>query len=205
MHSKTTNKDCPCQSRTTPLLQQACLCCCYMCGDFLIGAVITSPSPVAGDAGRGLVSEHLAHSANRVPKPGGGFTFGRAPPRRQFWEGGTASDPIRPLQQRHPLVPSSAVKMAFSLPESTRRADAVALPDQEETAETSDLTCGVWPVRPREGLLLPLLHRARVPPVLFYCGKLSMSPLPICKSELGEKVSLQLTPSTPTTSNFCQP
>lgn len=67
------------QPQTTHLPQKACLCCCYMSGDFLIQAVITLLIAIAGGT-RGSCSGSIWFTWPTGPKPGGRCIFGETLP-----------------------------------------------------------------------------------------------------------------------------
>lgn len=188
-------KDCPCQSRTTHLPQQACLCCCYMSGDFLIRAAIALPAPLAGGTWGSCLasvwctwptgSRNLEMDAPLVgPCPRGSL-------------GETLQvTPLVPLPTKlsspwDRFVRSSLmdVKTAIFRPpgeqEASRRCDGASGLSGRHWAERSHPRCLTGVTQGRGFAALP--HRAPAP--RFCCGTLSTPPFPIRKPEFREKVS----------------
>lgn len=187
-------KDCPCQSQTTHLPQQACLCCCYMSGDFLIRAVITLPAPLVG----GTWGSRLASVWCTWPTGSRNLEMD-APlvgpcPRGSLGETLQVT-PLVPLPTKlsspwDRFVQSSVtdVKMAIFRPpreqEGNRRCDGVSGLSgrhRDEWSHAQYLT-GVTQGRG----FAALSHHAPVP--RFYCGTFSTPPFPIRKPECREKV-----------------
>lgn len=138
-------KDCPCQSRTTHLPQQACLLLLHV-WRFSDTGCDHITCPASGRHVRERFGKCLVHLANRVPKPGDGRTFGRTLPKRQLG-GDTASDPPRatPNKALQPMGPICA-KLCYGrenghLSENRRgTGDAMALLACQEGTELSDPT-----------------------------------------------------------------